>query len=177
MKKREEGYLTIEMIIALGILVVGLLGIIKVSSDSIGLSRVIKSQLVANYLAAEGIEVVKNNIDAGVLAGDIWGEFQPEGMMCYEVQHDTMSMRYAHSFLCGNSVTDGSGLTPILLDEDSGTYQYSSGVETPFRRVVRVSRNPSGQDANEIRVDSVVFSDIRGVRFRIHLEDRFFNRW
>lgn len=177
MNKHREGYLTIELMVALGILLVGLLGIIKVSSDSMGLSRVLSGQLVANYLAAEGIEVTKNNIDAGVLAGNPWGWFQPQGTMCYEIQYNTMDMREARSFSCGNSIADGSGLRRILFNESSGAYQYEAGVPSPYKRVVRVTRNPGERDVNEIMVDSVVFFDIRGMSFRIHLVDHFFNRW
>lgn len=172
-----KGYLTIELMVALGILTTGLLGIIKVSSDAVGLSRVLGSQLVANYLAAEGIEVVKNNIDAGVLSGDIWGGFQSQTTLCYEVQYDTMNMASARSFPCGTSPSDGSGLRKLLLNERLGAYQYVSGNETPFRRVAKITRNPSGQDANEIQVDSIVFWDVRDIGFRANLEDHFFNRW
>ena len=180
MKKNREGYLTIELMVALGILVVGLLGIVRLSSESIGLSRVLSGQLIANYLAAEGIEVVKNNIDAGVLGGRQWGYFQGPRVRCYELQYNTTTM--PPPFLCaGDYANTAFGtinrLSPLFLNEDTGRYQYGGGRTTPFRRVIRITRNPTEQDQNEIRVDSVVFHDVRGTRFHVHLENRFFNRW
>jgi len=65
----------VEAMIAISVMVIGLLGIFSLTSQSLGLYRVAYEQYVAVNLAAEGIEVVKNMIDTNVIAGSVqWNE-------------------------------------------------------------------------------------------------------
>jgi len=54
--RRNNGQLIIEMIVAVSLLMIGLLGIFAVLSQSLGLNRVAANQYIAAHLAAEGIE-------------------------------------------------------------------------------------------------------------------------
>ncbi|MEK7182766.1 MAG: prepilin-type N-terminal cleavage/methylation domain-containing protein, partial [Patescibacteria group bacterium] len=59
----ETGQTLVELMIAMSVMSVGLLGVFAVLSQSLGLNRVVANQYVAANLAAEGIEVVKNIAD------------------------------------------------------------------------------------------------------------------
>ena len=61
--KLTKGYVLVESVVAMTIVVVGLLGIFSLLSQSLSLNRVVGDRYVGTYLAAEGIEVVKNIID------------------------------------------------------------------------------------------------------------------
>ncbi len=68
----ENGQSLIETVVALSVLVVGLLGIVVLLNNSLGLNRVTADNYTATYLAAEGIEVIKNLIDANIIARCPW---------------------------------------------------------------------------------------------------------
>lgn len=57
-----------ELIAALSILTVSLLGVAALLSQSFAVSRIISNDAVATYLASEGIELAKNLIDHDVYA-------------------------------------------------------------------------------------------------------------
>ena len=58
----------VEMLVAISIISVSLLGILALVSRSLGLNRVTTEQYIATYLAAEGIELTKNFFDHSYLA-------------------------------------------------------------------------------------------------------------
>ena len=68
-KENTRGQVLVETIVALGMVVIGLLGLLSLLSNSIGLTRVISDQYTGSYLAGEGIELVKNLADNNVYLG------------------------------------------------------------------------------------------------------------
>src|SRR6185369_4698812 len=63
---RRSGQSLIEAIIAITLLTIGFLGIARLLSQSLFFTKVVSDQTTATYLAAEGIEIVKNLIDHDV---------------------------------------------------------------------------------------------------------------
>src|SRR5688572_13216996 len=90
---RRDGQTIVEAMVAVSLLVVGFLGMITLINRSIGLNRVVSDNYTATYLAAEGIEVVKNLLDRNFIAGSPWFtgfESCAAPSMCnWEVQYDT----------------------------------------------------------------------------------------
>lgn len=66
---KNSGQILVETVVALSMVVVGLLGLMSLLSNSIGLSRVISNQYTGSYLAGEGIELVKDIFDNNVYKG------------------------------------------------------------------------------------------------------------
>ena len=58
--KSSAGQSLIEMLVAMSIIVVALLGILALINRSLGLNRVTAEHYTATYLASEGIELVRN---------------------------------------------------------------------------------------------------------------------
>ena len=90
----RTGQILIEAIIALSALTIGFLGILALLSSSLSLNRVISDNYTATYLAAEGIEVVKNAIDRNYIlqaGGSLvpWNNNLSEGT--YEVEYDSLA--------------------------------------------------------------------------------------
>ena len=166
--KSSRGYLMIELIIAISLLTVGLLGFLQLLYRSVSLNQVIADQFTANYLAMEGVEVVKNLIDAVYVRSlstlEPWNTgFATEA--CYEVDMETSDINAAPVVNC-------STLSNTPLNYDSSFYTYGPGTETPFYRTVHIT--PIGTD--EIKVNSTVTWRGRGgVNYKIDLEDHFFN--
>lgn len=153
---------------AISMVTIGLLGIITLLINSSRWNRDVSHELVATYLAAEGIEVMKNLIDASVaskIRGDnmaTWNAGLPEGL--YGVQYDA-------AFGGDGMLPQNFGDRKLLFDSDAGAYQYGSGDASPFSRVVQIIGPSGGSDT--LLVSSTVFWDGEDGVESIHLEDVF----
>lgn len=115
-------------------------------------------RFVASYLAAEGIEIVKNIVDNNLIAGRPWNEGLDDGD--YEVNYDDSSLQTNQN-------------RSLKFDPVSGLYSYSGANSTNFQRMVKIENSTGGE---EITVNSKVQWLTRGSgRFVINLEDHFFN--
>lgn len=163
---RTKGYLLIEAMVAMGVLMSGVLGIFALMSQSIKLTRVIDDQYVATYLAAEGVELVKNLLDANasnINSGRPWNALGFASNGCYEVDVFVEELDAAPVVAC----PDG-GVTPLRLSGGS-EYQYQAGNSTPYVRTVAIE--PIGTVG--VRIVSTV--KWRGGSSSVSLEDKFYN--
>ncbi|MEK9183982.1 MAG: hypothetical protein AAB890_02830 [Patescibacteria group bacterium] len=154
----NKGYLLIESIIAITLVTVGLLGIFSLLSRSLSLNRVVSDRVKAAYLAAEGIEIVKNLIDNNLIQERPWNYEIGDGE--HEVDYRSVSLAPRQvRFLNFNPV--------------DGFYSYDNFQSTNFQRTIAINTSTDGQ---EIRVNSKVNWTTRGGgKFDINLEDHFFN--
>jgi type II secretory pathway pseudopilin PulG len=156
--RKNRGYVLIEAIVAITIAVVGLLGIFSLLSRSLSLNRVVADRFVASYLAAEGIEIVKNLIDNNILKGVPWNEGLSSG---------TYEADYADT-----------GLIPdtgrfINVNPDTGAYGYAELTPTLMKRTIAIRNSADGE---EIAVGSRVNWVTRGGgKFDINLEEHLFH--
>jgi len=148
----------IESMIGISIAIIGLLGVLALLSRSMSLNRVISNQLIATYLASEGIEVTKNIIDTNFVKRNPWNSgFMNAGN--FEVDYSSASLSSNQNRY-------------ILLDKNSGLYSYQGGDLTPFIRTISVQ--PINSD--EIKIKSTVrWIDRGSANFEIFVEDYFFN--
>ncbi|MBI5306637.1 prepilin-type N-terminal cleavage/methylation domain-containing protein [Candidatus Wolfebacteria bacterium] len=154
--KNNSGYLLIESMVAITVLTIGFLSVFSLVNQSIGLSRVINDQFTANYLAAEGIELVKNLIDANYLQSQAWNQGFNDGD--YEIDYNGASL--------------GNNSSKFLLLDSNGYYNYQNGSEMPFKRTIVIKNNSS----DEIKVNSIVkWIGRGGINLEVNLEDHFFN--
>jgi len=176
MKKngKQNGYLLIELMVAISVFVIGVLGFVGLLSNSLSLNREVADKFTANYLAAEGIELTKNLVDANILDGSPWnrgngGNFN--GNKCFEIDYTLTSGDSMEFNPCNNN----SVAPNFLKYSSSAGYTYSIGNNTPFYRYVRISPVP-GAGNDQIKVKSVVTWQGRGgSQNQITLEDYFFN--
>ena len=156
----SSGQALIEVLVAISVLTVGFLGIVTLLSRALALSRVVSDNYTATYLAAEGIEVTKNIVDAQFMgARRGWNSTVSHGS--YEVDYDSTSF------------TNYAGRN-LLYDAQTRLYSYKNGVLTPFTRKVTITYVGSGQQ--EIIVDSEVDWIARGGgKSAVLLEDHFYN--
>lgn len=159
-RQGRQGQLLVEAMVAISVMVIGLLGIFSLISQSLGLYRVAYEEYIGANLAAEGIEVVKSILDSNVIRGSgPWNEgLASDGD--FALQYDSQSL-------------DATSVNKSLLYEPvSGVYNYASGTPTNFKRVITI-RNVS---SDEIQVNSKVSWKSRGgLDLSLNLEDHFFN--
>ena len=71
-KKDNTGFTLIEVLVAVFIIGAGLAGSLSLISQNVFFIQVNSSQLIATYLAQEGVEIVKNIRDTNFLKGENW---------------------------------------------------------------------------------------------------------
>src|SRR3989338_3633319 len=155
----SDGQVLVELMVAISVMVIGLLGIFTLLSQSLGLNRVAADQYIAANLAAEGVEVAKNILVHNVIERNPWNEgLERDGEFGVEYS----------SIVLDDNLSDEL----LKFDKDSGRYNYTAGDETNFRRVITI--NNLSED--EIRVNSrVEWRSRGGTSFSINLEDHFYN--
>jgi len=151
--------MVIEAIIAASVLVVGLLGALTLLNRSLGLQRAVSNNYIGTYLASEGVEIVKNMIDANILQSRPWND----GLSAGDSEAD-----YASAALTPFS---GEGRS-LIFDAVSHLYGYGRvGTKTNFIRRVRIT----AVSADEMRVNSIVTWTTGLAQSSINVEDHFFN--
>ena len=162
----NKGQMLIELMVALGVLTIGFLGMVSLLSKAVGLNRTISENYQATYLATEGVEIIKNLLDANLLQGQSWNlGFGTDKI--YEVQFDT-------SWASGKEpkeILNNSDVRKIKMDGD-GFFNYTDGIDTPFTRKIFTKLVGS----YEVQVNSVVSWTSRGGgQFETNIEDHFYN--
>jgi len=154
--KCEQGFSIVEALIAGSLILTGLIASLALINSSIRLAIVAKDELVGANLAQEGIEIVRSFRDANWIAGRLFDENFTDGN--HRVHYlDSAFLPYVD--------------TALLFDQNTGFYQYAAGVETPFRRRIRISHvSPS-----EVRVISRVDWTTRGIPYSVRVEDHLFD--
>lgn len=158
MKHKQNGQVLVEAIVAISVATIALLGILGLVSRSLTVNNQIGEKLVASYLSAEGIEVVKNIIDTNYTNGGIlWDNGIQDGS--YEVTHNSTGLNVSVSGI------------PTPLTFENGMYGYnSSGKETIYSRVVTINKF-----TDSIKVESNVSWKSSSGDQSVILEDYFYN--
>ncbi|MDO8602029.1 MAG: hypothetical protein Q7R62_02810, partial [bacterium] len=145
------------------ILTVAVFAIFSLLTRSTSLNRVISQQYVATYLAAEGLELVKNiTASNNFVCGTPWNTGAEEGPHSVDYLSDEL----------------GAPTSANLKINADGFYQYGTGEPSPFSRTVMVDLiNTSERSQSvEMRVTSIVkWRGRGGVESEVKLEDHFFN--
>src|SRR3989344_5116913 len=137
----NKGFTLIEVIIAIVVLTIGVLGAYALVSRVINATSLSVSQLTASYLAQEGLELVRNARDTNFLRIRQGEEIEwTDGLLscssgCEVDYNDTMFDSYQGRF----------------LKATGSFYAYDSGEDTKFKREVTITQ-PSA-NALEILVD------------------------
>ena len=154
-----QGQSLVEALVAMGVILIGVLGVFTLLTKSIGINRIVIDRYVATYIAAEGIEVVKNIIDTNIVKVPASPFNNGVTTGTYEVQYNDTSLQGA------------SGRT-LLFDPNTKLFQYNFGNPTSFMRTIEITTLSGGE---EIQVNSRVDYTTHGATFSINLEDHFYN--
>ncbi len=171
----RSGQSLVELMIAMSVLTTGFLGTLALLSRSLTLNRTVTDRNVATYLAAEGIEVVKNLVDANIYEGSAWN--------C-GVNSNTYVVSY--NSLPPGAACPGQGLvvaTPanrqVYFDPTTNIYVNGnpggSAVLTAYQRAVTVQRDGTAPDEDRLIVTATVtWTDVAGAE-QVTLQDQFVN--
>lgn len=161
----RRGQVIVEALVALSILMTGFLGMLTLLSRSLFISRAVSDDYTASYLAAEGIEIVKNIIDTNALQKLPWNSgFSTNGT--YEADYSSSQLR------------SSSGLGErMVFDAATGFFGRSGNSPTNFYRKIVITNVDLNGDSvyDATRVNSVVSWTTGALSKSINLEDRFFD--
>jgi len=180
MYSSRKGQTIIEVMIALSILTVGLLGLLDLLSKSYFLDRMISDQTKATYLSEEGVDLAKNLIDNDMYLSVASGGGAPgwdacfdpsEGHGDYELDYNSMPTS-ANNRPCPLKKFTGSG-DFLGINSSTGLYSYTPGLPaTNFTRDVRVTVTTP----YELDVQSIVAWSTGPVTSQsIDIEDTFYD--
>lgn len=125
-KINNRGFTLIEMLIAIFIFTLALTSLMLVSSRGLRASKEAQNQVVANYLALEGIEAVRNLRDSSLIRFDDsnnWIEVFDQGS---GGSNRCLSEGNPCTFTLGNQIeliSCPNDECQVYLDEDSGIYR------------------------------------------------------
>ncbi|MDP3991571.1 MAG: prepilin-type N-terminal cleavage/methylation domain-containing protein [Candidatus Colwellbacteria bacterium] len=161
-----KGQTLVELMIAMSVMSIGFLAVFAVLSQTLGMNKITANQYTAAYLAAEGIEIVKNISDSNVVKKGPWNDGLPNGN--FGVQYDTGTLGAMNKDWANRKL-------PLNFNPDTGIYSYDVGTPTNFVRTITID-NITPNRPNEIRVNSEVrWRDRGGIELNINLEDHLFN--
>lgn len=156
----RQGSFLVETMVAISLIIVGLLGIISFLTNSFGFNNEARNRFVGSYLAAEGIEIVKNIIDTNISQGFEWNNGIDDGS--YEAD-------YLDSILNPNNDDF------LIFNEENGYLYEQAGTSTIFKRPINIQILTGSMNEPIIKVNSVVNWTDRGRDYSVNLEDQFYN--
>ncbi len=155
----NKGFTLIETMVALGILVFVLTGMVSLIIMNITSARNIEKNLIAGNLAQEALEVVRSMRDNDWLEGNDFGDFILVSGDEYSVQwNDTNLIR-------------GLAGQPLNFDEATGIYSYDSGEETIYSRRVLIEKVTDKEIKVLVTVEWILRSGPAQLQAESHLFD------
>ncbi len=163
--RMRTGFTIIEMLIAVFIFTVSLTALMSMSAQGLKSTRNTQDRIVAEFLAIEGIEVVRNVRDQAFIAGysgGTWsGVFQGNTIFgsngCFNSATTACKFEFSsNKFSLSDCTTDAD--CDIYIDEPSYHYDYDSSspaVKSKYNRKIFID-SIADSDDNEIEVRSVV---------------------
>lgn len=150
----------IESVVGISMAMTALLSTLALFTKTLHYSALTDKKLVGTHLAAEGIELVKNMIDADYVQGSKMGSgFGVSDVNTFQVSYDK-----------NNILTDKAGIS-LLFNE--GEYTYTAGTPSGFVRDITTTRlRDTNANVYEVSVSSTV--KYAGMD-DIVVEDRFYN--
>jgi len=159
-RKKTSGYILIEALVAITLLLVGLPAALSSASKGISSASYAKDQLIATNLAQEGIEIIRTTRDGNYLlnrSGTVTNWLAGFGpAICGSGRGCIVDI--------GPGASDpmiqacGAGCVAVLNVDANGIYSHSAGgTPTKYRRTVKVVTVCSGSGCpEEVMVTSTV---------------------
>lgn len=158
MLKTNKGFTILEVIIAISLLLFGIMGALAFFAPAIKLTGNFSYHAVADYLAQEGLEVVKNIRDNNIIQNITWSSgLSSCGAGCQ------LDYKTGTAVQTANNALQAYTGNPLNLNSE-GFYSYDSGVATKFKRKITITQPFSG-NMDILKVDVLLMWDYDGKPF------------
>lgn len=159
----NQAFTLIEVSVAIFLITIGVGGAITLVNQTIAFFQVTSSQLVATYLAQEGLEIVKNIRDTNLL----------------KIHKGAGGVNWSDGLLgcalgCEGDYNDSAlaSSTERYLKIDGGFYNYDSGQESGFKREIFIV-----PDSDILEVLVKVSWQERGRSYQVSIQENLYKWW
>lgn len=147
MKKfQKKGFTLLETLVAVTILTLAIIGPLELAARAIGYSKTSRNQITASYLAQEAMEYVRNKRDTSRQSGNIGNWLADSGLTTCNLANGCKIDVINDSV---NQCT--ANCDPIKYDSANGYYNYSTGQDTDFIRIIKI-KSPNFNEEKKIEV-------------------------
>lgn len=180
---REAGQTLLETIIAIGIILVGVLGTIALVIANMQAARQGIDRVTAANLAREGLEVVRNMRDGNWLQSKTSSSDWTTGFIGQANDaipaFNSTTFQWSLDFTIDGQpdLTTAPGAQVFQMDDDSHLFlqpQQGVSVATPYYRIIEFTPSLGGDD-NKLGIVARVEWKERGVKHKVILEDHLTN--
>lgn len=141
-KSVQRGFTLIETFVAITILVTAVAGPLTLAQKGLQSAILARDQLIASFLAQEGLEFIRERRDNNSLASPRPADWLEGLSACIDPSTCTIDPSTDTIVACNGACL------PLRLDTTYGFYNYNvSNAVTPFTRTVRIVRNANGREA------------------------------
>jgi type II secretory pathway pseudopilin PulG len=184
--KNKKGFLLVESLVAISIVLLVVTVSMTILSTYTVSNRVNTDRSIANYLAVDAIEYIRQLKDSNVIRASrgegvqFTNGIQSECLLGEECRVNTivpMNSGVPKVTLCessggnptefGVSATEPTSNCPKLLYHEDRGYQYTQGGSSKFTRIVTIEKSTSGSNYDYIKVDVEVRWVDKGVTNRV----------
>ncbi|MCD6284113.1 prepilin-type N-terminal cleavage/methylation domain-containing protein [bacterium] len=140
--KSGTGFTLLEVIIAIAVISIGLIGILYLVSFSISASSVAKNKLIAANLAQEGIELVRGIRDTNWVQGEDWdtGIEGTGNQRAGIIDYDDIDGLTSYFNPPPSDIDECGSNCRVYLKNDFYTHDSSGGSSTNFYRLILLDK-------------------------------------
>ena len=179
--KYNQGFTLVETLVSIMLFSVGVITMLTVLAKGISDTGYAKQKISAEYLAQEGIELVRNIRDTHVLysatpqAG--WIAFRsslgPCNGKCYINSDDLFEVAPPMEITKIPIIACANSCPTLLYNSSNGRFGYSVGPSSGLRREITVDQVGGGND--ELKVTSTVFWNQGSGTYKVSFSENLYN--
>lgn len=153
----QKGFTLIETLVAITLVVLAITGSYAAAQNGVVTGLFTKDQVIAFFLAQEGIETVRNKRDVNAITAQNWltgitaGVNPPCGSGPCKVDVTASPQITACTPLTENGIVKCNEM--VRFDSFTNLYQHSQGSATRFRRTITITSLGPDEITVESRVD------------------------
>lgn len=123
-----------------------IIGPLELAARAIGYSKMSRNQITASFLAQEAMEYIRNKRDTSRQSGNINNWVPTSGLVtCNNANGCRIDVIYDDVGNCA------ANCAFIKYDSSNGYYNYSTGQDTDFIRIIKIS-TPAYQEEHKIEI-------------------------
>ena len=162
--KVPRAFTLIETLVAISVLLLALTGPLTIAANALNSAYYARDQVIASYLAQEGLEYVRAKRDENRIASPQQAWLAGGLSNCLNAQCTVDFANFTAPAICS------SVCSPLKIAESGNIYNQASGANSRFTRVLTLT----SVSATEVRAVVTVSWDLHGTKRTVTITENFF---